>query len=204
MRRNAKPRLQRRSRRMPCARRPSTSALSGRDENINAHLSGEMVGKSTLFSGFTCDLNDASRTNCPTQAANLQTIPQRVKEEEKRTGACTYAPRKALNGKSVTRMQYAKTAIPESIVNTRKLSMSFNLAGVVLRYACHSCDIAVGEGVLVNVFAVAITCGTAGFTGVATLTVAADGLRGVLGGMAACGTCVVRRQAAKEIFDIEA
>ena len=63
---------------MPCAR---ASALTDCVQRVNPHLSGDIVGKSTLFSGFTCDLNDARRTNCPTQAANLQTIPQQVREK---------------------------------------------------------------------------------------------------------------------------
>lgn len=42
----------------------------------------------------------------------------------------------------MTSKQYAKHAMPESIVKNIKLSMSFRRAGVSSLYACHDCAIA--------------------------------------------------------------
>jgi hypothetical protein len=41
-----------------------------------------------------------------------------------------HAPRNEFRGKSVMRTQYAKQAIPESIVKSIKVSMSLSRAGV--------------------------------------------------------------------------
>lgn len=44
-----------------------------------------------------------------------------------------------MKGKLVTSKQYAKQAIPESIIKTMKLSMSLSRDGVSFLYACQDC-----------------------------------------------------------------
>lgn len=73
--------------------------------------SGDTSLNSPLFSGLTWDRSDAVRTNWPTQLLN--------------------PARKALKGKLVTSIQYRNCAMPESMRNTRKVSMSFRRDGVV-------------------------------------------------------------------------
>ena len=87
--------------------------------------------KSIAFSGLTWDRSDASKTNWPTHDPNLFNKEVACKSTEQ-TGMdiATHAPRNEFRGKSVMRTQYAKQAIPESIVNSMNVSMSFNLAGV--------------------------------------------------------------------------
>jgi len=72
--------------------------------------SGDTSLNSSLFSGLTCDRNDAVNTNCPIVLAN--------------------PAKKALNGKLVTRIQYKNWSTPESMINSRKESMNFRRSGV--------------------------------------------------------------------------
>lgn len=90
----------------------------------------------------------------------------------------THAPRNELKGKLVTSKQYAKQAIPESIVKTMKLSMSLRRAGVSLLYACHDCAIALDAD-----------CETLAGDTVDVLGVAPAGLRGTLLGAIVCRMC---------------
>lgn len=79
--------------------------------HTRAYLSGETLGKSTLFSGLTWERSEARRTNWPTQEEKLQAMHARGAERisqvsvNRATVAGTHAPRKALKGKSVMRTQ---------------------------------------------------------------------------------------------------
>jgi len=73
---------------------------------------------SFLFSGLTCERNDAVNTNCPIVLLN--------------------PAKKALKGKLVTRMQYINCSTPENMMNSRNESINFRRSVVCSLYAIHN------------------------------------------------------------------